>query len=187
VSSSALAVPLLAVPDIWFIGARDVESLKSVTKDDVLKLFLSKVHPSSPTRSKLAVHCRSQVPRPKQVSTAAAQAFVDLVRSANVVVDEVGWQEELISDPAPTVNDFEKYWKEFLIEQGVKPEVAQQLLGQIPSLVEQYPKPGEDEDGAVRRDSVNYIEDAKAFKASLTLSEPPKPLVTWDELMTSKY
>jgi len=153
----------------------------------VLKLFLSKVHPSSPTRSKLAVHCRSQVPRPKQVSTAAAQAFVDLVRSADVVVDEIGWQEELVSDPAPTVNDFEKYWKDFLIEPGVKPEVAQQLLGQIPSLVEQYPKAGEDEDGAMRQNSVNYIEDPKAFKTTLTPTEPPKPLVAWDELMVSKY
>ena len=180
-------MPLLAVPDIWFIGARDVESLKSITKDDVLKLFLSKVHPSSPTRSKLAVHCRSQVPRPKQVSMAAAQAFVGLVRSADVVVDDIGWQEDLVSDPAPTVKDFEKYWKDFLIEPGVKPEMAQQLLGQISLLVEQYPEASEDEDGAVRRDGVNYIEDAKAFKATLTLSEPPKPLVAWDELMPSKY
>ena len=34
---------------------------------------------------------------------------------------------------------------------------------------------------------VNYIEDVKAFKAGLALSDPPKPLVPWDELLTSKY
>jgi insulysin len=171
----------------FFRRARDAESLKSVTKDDVLKLFLSKVHPSSPTRSKLAVHCRSQVPRPKPVSTAAAQAFEGLVRSAGIAVDEGGWQEELGSDPAPTITDFQKYWQGTLVGPGVNLEVAQQLLGQIPSLVEKYPTEGEDEDGAVKREGVNYIEDVKAFKAGLALSDPPKPLVPWDELLTSKY
>ena len=170
-----------------YAGACDAESLKSVTKDDVLKLFLSRVHPSSPTRSKLAVHCNSQIPRPKQVSLAAAQAFESLVRSAGIAVEVGGWQEESASDPAPTITSFEKYWKGILVEPGVESEVAQQLLGQIISLVDKYPIQGVDEFGAVRRDDVNYIEDVVAFKGGLTLSEPPEPLVAWDESLTSKY
>jgi len=91
------------------------------------------------------------------------------------------------SDPAPTVNDFEKYWKAVLVGPGITLEAAEQLLGQISSLVEKYPVEGEDENGGIKREGVNYIEDVKTFKASLALSEPPKPLVPWDELMTSKY
>lgn len=91
------------------------------------------------------------------------------------------------SDPAPTVVDFEKYWKGVLVEPGVKVEEAQQLLEQISSLAEKYPAQEEDENGVVRRAGVNYIDDVKAFKASLPLSEPPRPLVPWDELITSKY
>jgi insulysin len=170
-----------------YTGAHDVETLKSITKEDILKLFLSKVHPSSPIRSKLSVHCLSQKPRPKKVSLAAAQAFADLVRAAGFVVDEAAWQEEMGSDPAPTVVDFEKYWKGVLVEPGVKVEEAQQLLEQISSLAEKYPAQEEDENGVVRRAGVNYIDDVKAFKASLPLSEPPRPLVPWDELITSKY
>ena len=170
-----------------YTGAHDAETLKSVTKEDVLKLFLTKVHPSSPTRSKLSVHCLSQKPRPKKVSLAAAQAFADLVRTAGFAVDEAAWQEEMGSDPTFTIIDFEKYWKGILVEPGVKAEEAQQLLGQISSLVEKYPAQEEDENGVVRRAGVNYVEDIKAFKAGLPLSEPPRPLVPWDELMTSKY
>ena len=148
---------------------------------------MSKVHPSSPTRSKLGVHFCSQVPRPKQVSAAAAHAFEGVVRGAGITVDDGGWKEELGSDPAPIITDFEKYWKGILVEPSVKPDVAEQLLGQISSLVEHHPVATEDENGAVRRDGVNYIEDVKAFKAGLALSDPPKPLVAWDELLTSKY
>jgi len=166
---------------------QDAETLKSITKDDIIKLFLSHIHPSSPTRSKLSVHCRSQKPRPKKISAGAVLAFEGLVRNAGVSFDETAWQEELGSNPAPNVVDFENHWKGILAEPAVTPEMAQQLLGEIPSLVEGHPAEVADEDGIVRREGVTYIEDVKAFKASLALSEEPKPLVEWGDLPTSKF
>jgi insulysin len=161
--------------------------LKSISKSDVLQIFLSHVHPSSPIRSKLSVHCLSQKSRPKKISAAAAVAFEGLARNAGVAFDDAGWQEELGSNPAPTITDFENYWKGILVEPAVKPEVTQQLLAEIPLVAENHPVQDEDEDGAVRRQGVMYIEDVKAFKASLALSEEPKPLVEWGDLPTSKF
>lgn len=171
-----------------FTGQQDAETLKSVTKDDILKLFLSQIHPSSPTRSKLSVQCRSQKPRPKKISAAAVLAFESLVRNAGVSFDETAWLEELGSNPTPSVVDFENHWKGILVEPAVTTEVAQQLLGEIPALVERNPAEVVDEDGViVKREGVTYIEDVNAFKASLALSEVPKPLVEWGDLPTSKF
>jgi insulysin len=172
----------------FFRRQQDAETLKNVTKDDILKLFLSQVHPSSPTRSKLSVHCRSQKPRPKKISAAAVLAFESLVRNAGVSFDETAWQEELGSNPAPNVVDFENHWKGILVEPAVTTEVAQQLLGEVPALVERNPAEVVDEDGViVKREGVTYIEDVNAFKAGLALSEVPKPLVEWGDLPMSKF
>jgi insulysin len=95
------------------------------------------------------------------------------------------WLEDLGSDSAPTVDDVQKYWTDVLAGPGVQPEMAQQLIGQISSLVEKYPVDGEEE--CVKREGVNYVEDMKAFRTSLISTEPPKPLVLWEELITSKY
>lgn len=170
----------------FILGPKDVEILKTITKSDILELFLTRVHPSSSTRSKLSVHCLSQKPRPKQISAAAGQAFASLARAAGVPVDDADWQEELGSDPAPSIADFEKYWKDVLVEPTVKPEVAQQLLGGVSSLLEKYPVEGEIEDSAKRPD-VTYIDDLNAFRAGLTKSDVPEPLEIWGDLPTSKF
>jgi insulysin len=110
-----------------------------------------------------------------------------LVRNAGVSFDETAWQEELGSNPAPNVVDFENHWKGILVEPAATSEMAQQLLGEIPSLVEAHPAEVADEDGIVRREGVTYIEDVNAFKASLVLSDEPRPLVEWGDLPTSKF
>ena len=147
---------------------------------------MTRMHPSSPTRSKLSVHCLSQKPRPKQISAAAGQAIASLARAAGVAVDDADWREELGSDPAPSIADFEKYWKDVLVEPTVKPEVAQQLLGEIPSIVEKYPAEGDIED-SVKRPNVTYIDDLKAFRATLTRTDTPEPLENWGDLPSSKF
>ncbi|KAJ7481222.1 Metalloenzyme, LuxS/M16 peptidase-like protein [Mycena galericulata] len=146
---------------------KDAEFIQDVTKEDVLKLFLSDLHPASPTRAKLSVHMRSQKPRQLRVSSAAAETFT--------VLDAPS------SDETPPLLDFEKYWSGVL---GGIPG-GQDLLGMIPDLVAKFPVPGEGED--VPRPGVTYITDVDAFKKGLGVSVDPGPMVQWGDLPVSKF
>ena len=60
----------------WLLHAPVTSKLlETVTKDEMLSLFLTRVHPSSPSRSKLSVHMISQKTRPKRVSVEATTSF----------------------------------------------------------------------------------------------------------------
>ncbi len=139
---------------------------------------MAKVHPSLQTRTKLSVQMISQKPRPKRVSSAAAQAFEVLLRHALPGIDEKAWRNAVESE-SPSLNEFGQYWLKVLdTEEGRK------ILQQLPALLNEYPVAGEDEDQ--KRDDVTYIEDAKTFKGGLTPSVNPGPLVEWNDLPQSK-
>jgi insulysin len=158
--------------DFSFIGDNDARVLEKVTKDDIISLFLSRVHPSSSTRSKLSVHLRSQKPPPPRMSAAAVEAFEALLKRPELAGR---WKEELAGDETPIVDDFRKYWE----SQDIEPEI----LAAIPDLVVKYPM----ERQAARMEGVTYIEDVEAFKKSLEISEESRPLVEWGDLPMSKY
>lgn len=132
------------------------------------------------------MHCYSQKPRAKTVTTAAAGAFESLARASGIVVDEMTWQEQLSSEPAPTVPEFVKFWTGVFQEQAVKAEMQERLLSQLPLLVASHPALGEEVE-VVKREGVVYIEDVDAFKATLTPSDEPRPLVDWNDLPISKF
>ncbi|KAJ7286255.1 Metalloenzyme, LuxS/M16 peptidase-like protein [Mycena rebaudengoi] len=152
---------------------KDAEFIQSVTKEDVLNMFLSDLHPASKTRSKLSVHMRSQKPRPPKVSSAAAEAFVALVRSKGLVetVTEAVLKDAPGGDDAPSLPDFERYWKAVLNGD----EGGRELFAMIPDLVAKYPVPGEGEDAP--RPGVTYITDLNQFKKGLEVSVDPGPMV----------
>lgn len=152
--------------------------LKTITKDDVLSLFMTHVHPASKTRAKLSMHMVSQKIRPKKVSLAASQAFETLVRVAFPDVDEKVWKESAESDPLNLV-EYGRFWLKILDS-----DEGRKLLAQLPILVDKYPVDGEGEDR--RRSDVIYIEDPKAFKAGLTASVDPGPFVQWNDLPISR-
>lgn len=163
------------------LDENDAHLLKTVTKGDVIKLFLSNVHPSSATRSKLSVHMTSQKPRPKKVSAAASAAFQILVREAQVAVDELAWKESLGGDGTPLATDFANYWKQAFASK----KNAEHLLETIPGLVEKYPVDGEGQDQA--RSDITYVTDLKEFKAGLESSVDPGPMVQWGDLPVSRF
>jgi len=78
--------------------------------------------------------------------------------------------------------NFVKAWKGALTEDVVSAEDAQGLIEQIPALMQQHPVQGENTDAIPA--GVTRIEDMKAFKAALQISEPPKPLAQWNDLPT---
>jgi len=127
------------------------------------------------------VRLHSQKPAPKKISVAAAEAFEELVRNSNVVVGEEGWgwREDLCGNDQPLVDEFKKHWQGVLGDQiGV-----QELLQAIPALVEGNPFETE----ASSKEGVTCIEDVKAFKASLEVSEEATPLVEWGDLPVAKF
>ena len=159
------------------LDIKDATMSRTITKSDVLDLFMSKVHPSSQTRSKLSVHMLSQKPRPKRVSCAAAQAFEVLVRQAFPGIDEKAWRNS-VEEEIPSLVEFGQYWLKALdTEEGKK------VLMQLPALLNEYPVAGEDDDH--KRTDVVYIEDQKAFKAGLLSVANPGPLEQWNDFPQS--
>jgi len=157
---------------------KDAALIRTITKSDVLDLFMSKVHPSSQTRSKLSVQMVSQKPRPKRVSSAAVQAFEVILRQAFPDIDEKAWRNSVEED-IPSLMEFGQYWLKVLTtDEGKK------VLAQLPPLLKEYPVAGEDD--YHKRTNVVYIEDQKAFKAGLLPAVNPGPLEQWNDLPQPK-
>lgn len=159
-----------------------------MTKDEVLAMFTQFVDPASPTRSKLSIHLRPKNPVPKKFSLPAAQAFLVSLRAHNIPVDEEKYLAGSASEPPiPAVL---AHWTGVLLQGtepaiSVTPAVAQELLKEIEKLGAKYPAVGE---AAVELDSnVNYIEDGKAYRETLVLSGPAKPVEEFYDLPLSKF
>ncbi|KAH7923541.1 hypothetical protein BV22DRAFT_1015236 [Leucogyrophana mollusca] len=161
----------------------DSDLLTNVTKEDVLALFLSRVYPSTSTRSKLSIHLQSRKPRPPRISATAARAFENLVRAADSTVDVAGWKEELGGD-SPVVVDFVKYWQGALTESAAAPDIVQGLMEKLPTLMSQHPAEGDKVED--QNNNVTRITDIQVFKSSLQVSKPPQPLVEWGDLPGAK-
>ncbi|RXW22316.1 hypothetical protein EST38_g3526 [Candolleomyces aberdarensis] len=157
----------------------DAKLLDTVTKDEMQSLFVTRVHPSSPSRSKLSVHMISQKARPKRVSVEATTAFEAAVSQQFPLVDPKAWKADL--EETPLLQDFTAYWKGKLGED----EKAQALLKTVPSLVEQYPLEGERQHFS--KQGATYIQDIKQFKQSLQPSVDPGPLVEWNDLPVARF
>lgn len=152
--------------------------IKTVTKCDVFDLFMSKVHPSSQTRSKLSVQMLSQKPRPKRVSSAATQAFEVLLRQAFPGMDEKAWRNS-VEGEIPSLVEFGQYWLKVL-----NTEEGRKVLSQLPALLKQYPVAGEDDD--YKRTDAIFIEDQDVFKRGLVPAVNPGPLEQWNDLPQPK-
>ncbi|KAF8623490.1 hypothetical protein AX15_006273 [Amanita polypyramis BW_CC] len=160
-------------------GENDARLLKDITKEDVLSLYLSHVHPSSATRAKLSVHMHSQNP-PKRISTEAAQAFSVLVHEAGHEISEADWKEVMGNDGAASPEEFIRHWSGLL--GGM--DKSKYLFTALPGLVQKYPVEGEGQD--IVHPNAHYIQDVKTFKSSLPVSLDPGPLVQWGDLPISR-
>ena len=161
------------------IDENDAHLLEDITKDDVLSLYLSHVHPSSTTRAKLSVHMHSQKP-PKRISIEAAQAFATLVKEAGYDIADADWREIMGSDGAATPGEFTKHWTALF--DGM--DGVNSLFATLPELVQKYPVEGEGQD-VVQQDA-HYIQDFETFKSSLPVSADQVPLVQWGDLPLSR-
>ncbi|KAJ3740513.1 insulin-degrading enzyme [Lentinula detonsa] len=164
----------------FYRNITDANTLKDITKDEVYSLFMSHVHPSSETRSKLSVQMRAQKVRPTRISPTASQAYEALVRESGVEVAAGAWKES-ISDETPTIEDFRKYWSEVLANEVQ----GKELIESIVKIAEKHPVDGEGQDPP--RSGATYIGDMKEFRASLPPSEDLGAMVQWGDLPVSKF
>ncbi|KAF7311385.1 Insulin-degrading enzyme [Mycena kentingensis (nom. inval.)] len=161
---------------------KDAEYIGSVTKEDVLKMFLEDVHPSSPTRAKLSIHMKSKKPRQPRVSPAAAEEFSMLVREKQFPgIDEEVFIDAPNGDQPHELEEYGKYWLGVL---GEIPEAAP-LQATLLEIVAKHPVPGEGDDPL--RPGVTYLTDLDSFRKVLDVSVDPGPVVEWGDLPTSKF
>ena len=117
------------------------------------------------------------------------EAFAQKVAEKGYSVDEQAWRDALASDGDASLDKFGNYWRDALLAQAasVPPTVAQSLTAEVPGLLKEFPSADQGKDDIAADERAVFIKDPKAFRASLTVSERPRPLVEWGDLPTSKY
>jgi insulysin len=134
-------------------------------------------------RSKFSIHAQSQKPRPKHVSRAAADAFVQIVQEQGFKLEDVDWSNSLYADGEPSETQFATFWKNTIAEGPAG--AAEKTFSALPHLTERFPAE-KDATGSLKEDVV-YIKDISAFRNSLQVSESPKPLVDWNDLPIARF
>ena len=106
-----------------------------------------------------------------------------VVQENGIQAEEDDWISSLFADGEPTEVQFSSYWKNVLAD---APEgTSDRVLAALPHLLEHFPAE-KDAQGSLAK-GVTHIDDIQAFKKSLKVSEYPKPLVAWDNTLTSKF
>ena len=159
-------------------GDNDADLLKDVTKEEVLSLFLSRVHQSSSQRAKLSVHCVSRKPQPKKLSPMALLEVDDALEKHGITLP-ADWMEKL--PETRTVVDTLQVLKEIILD----PAAAAVAESELAALAEKYPDDS-DRHGVL---PVGYVavEDPKKFRDSLQVAEGASPLVDWGDLPVSRF
>jgi len=155
----------------------DADMLNDVTKEEMLSLFLSSVHRSSPQRAKFSVHCVSRKPRPKVLSSMALLE-VDAVLEKHGITLPLDWMERL--PETTTITGTLEVLKEIIQDQASATIVENELA----MLMEKYPDDS-DRHGVLPAGYVT-IEDPKKFRDSLQVGEGAVPLVDWGDLPVSR-
>ena len=129
---------------------------------------------------------------PKHFSSAAASAYLTLLRSYGVEVDQKEY-DSLTADEPP-ISKVKEHWSGILQKntdaktKGVKdlePSVAKMLVDAVEDIATKFPTVGE---GNVSlREGVVKVGDMKAFKESLALSQAAQPLEIYHDLPISKF
>ncbi|KAH8114098.1 insulin-degrading enzyme [Phellopilus nigrolimitatus] len=153
---------------------RDAALLEKVTKADVLAMFKEFIDPASPNRSKLSIHMRPKNPPARKLSLAAAEAFLVALRSAGVTVDDEAFSAQTADEPP--VAAVKAHWEGVLCDaKAERPEISvEALLTELEELALTHPAVGQ---GDVELSpNAAFIADGAAFRESLALSGPAKPV-----------
>jgi len=96
------------------LGLNDVEILKKATREDVLDLFNTYICPTSSSRRKVSVQCKSQVADSVRFTVEAAVAFCADVKEAGISVDEEQFRR--LAAKEPPLESVVSHWQAALLE-----------------------------------------------------------------------
>ncbi|CAO1629238.1 unnamed protein product [Parajaminaea phylloscopi] len=163
----------------------DVANLETITKADVVELFMKYIHPSSPTRSKLAVYVESQV-KPRTFSVEAAKALrEDFPTQFGEAPQPPAEAWEMLSAGNSSVDTVKDFVRESFQAAGSPAELLDKAVSTIDSLAERFPQPtvAEPVVPAAAAESADLTEvdaeDPTVFKAELTPSKAAQPVRSW--------
>ena len=103
------------------------------------------------------------------------------MQAHDIKIEDADWSASLFADGEPTETQFSAFWKKELVD--VPEGTSDRLFAALPHLSEHFPAE-KDAQGSLVED-VTHIDDILAFKKSLKVSEYPKPLVAWNDMLTS--
>lgn len=160
-------------------GETDATILKTINKQQVIDLFLHKIHHESPSRSKLSIQFQSQYSGVK-FDTAKAMPLVQAFMGKNVEVSTEDLQQLLAS--SPTLDQVQQFARKCLdaashLSESERKELDDGVvaLGEATSSDEA----GQSQEVTVRT-SNKQITDVEAFKASLVPSRAAAPVRTYN-------
>lgn len=117
------------------------------------------------------------------MSIPALNALAELVTSKGIPFDPQA-KEQLTANGEPPVEQVTALLKTALEATQTASDTIQELVTQIPVLCKKYP--AADADEGRLPEGAKVIEDPRAVKTELTLSEIPKPSREWNDLPISR-
>ncbi|SPO41170.1 related to STE23 - Metalloprotease involved in a-factor processing [Pseudozyma flocculosa] len=166
----------------------DVEAIGKLRKSDVVDLFMTRIHPSSPTRAKLSVHLASSA-KATRFSVEAAEALQGAIEAQRIPVPKEALEALKAQQPAvETVKDFAQQALSQVPD--LPKESLKSMMDMIDALAAQFPYKEAADDKqqqqqqAVVASAVPAVEvaDPIAFKASLHSSKAAVPVRSLEEL-----
>ncbi|CEH18771.1 related to ste23-metalloprotease involved in a-factor processing [Ceraceosorus bombacis] len=163
----------------------DVASLRKLAKRDVVDLFNTYIHHSSPTRSKVCVHLRSQV-KPQRFGVQAGEKLREVARSSGIPISEDEFAA--LKAQQPNVEMVKEYTRANLARADPPMDEAKtaQLMATIDKLATEYPAETDMAEDDVaeeqsRREASTEVEitDVNVFKAGLQPSRAAQPVRPW--------
>ena len=166
------------------LGEIDAGNIGNVTREDVMKLFMERIHYSSPNRSKLSIHLRSQASPSPKFSVEASQVLLPALQEKGVEVQVDDYHK--LSAGEPSLANVQAFWStHFKTLPNLSTGDANELLRLMEQLTRTHPSKSEGESGVVDT-AAEYIRDVAVFKAGLTVSKAATPVEIYNDLSTSK-
>jgi insulysin len=154
------------------IGFRDAEYTKSIPKQDIIDLFMSRIHYNSPIRKKLSIHMRSTYQGVK-FDPARATPIIQAFTAKQVPVSQEDMGALLAT--LPGLPEIQKFARDCLAQATHLSEEDKVALDkQVADLDTAKAAPGEKE--AKLREGNVVIDDIVQFKAGLRPSRAPVPV-----------
>ncbi|KAK4123327.1 ubiquitin carboxyl-terminal hydrolase-like protein [Parathielavia appendiculata] len=162
------------------IAPQDAAHIKPLTKADMIEFFNHYIHPSSPSRAKLAVYLEAQARSDvstKEISELVKTLELDSTASARAATD----LQARLSAASPDVDKEVAGLRDYLLHELKVPEAKIDVAAEAWQKIHAAHGPGTEVVKNAEPPSANgtvpvFIDDVRSFKASLPASNGARPL-----------